>query len=132
MQLKIGVFLNLLHQPVEEAVFGTGTGDNANLSHLFFFFIVCLNFKTGTSCVYLIIGLFYLDRINWILQDIFFIFITFLMKVMKNNPPGAERIMCTSLILSNYTFFRLSILPFYIYTIWAKVDEETDILFHTV
>jgi len=25
--------LNLLHQPVEEAVFGTGTGDNANLSH---------------------------------------------------------------------------------------------------
>jgi hypothetical protein len=43
---------------------------------------------------------FFLDRINWILQDmfydftgyvLFFIFITFLMKVMKNNPPGAER-----------------------------------------
>ena len=33
------------------------------------------------------IGLFYLDRINGILQDILlFIFITSLMKVMKNNP----------------------------------------------
>jgi len=92
--------LNFLHQPVEEAVFGAGSGYNANFSHLFFFFIVCLNFKTRTSYVHWIIGLFYLDRINWILQDIlFFIFITFLMKVMKNNPPGAERI-----------------------TIWAKVD----------
>ena len=42
--------------------------------------------------VHWFIGLFYLDRIYWILQDIlFFIFITFQMKVMKNNPPGAER-----------------------------------------
>jgi hypothetical protein len=33
--------------PVKETVFGAGAGDNANLSHLFFFFIVCLNFKTA-------------------------------------------------------------------------------------
>jgi hypothetical protein len=35
---------------------------------------------------------FYFDRINWILQDyLFFIFITLRMKVMKNNPPVAEK-----------------------------------------
>ena len=39
--------LDLLHQPVEQAVFGAGAGNNANSFHLFFFFIVCLNFKTA-------------------------------------------------------------------------------------
>jgi len=47
------------------------SGCNANSSHLFFFFIVCLNFKTGMSCVHWIIGLFYLDRINWIFWIVF-------------------------------------------------------------
>jgi hypothetical protein len=48
---------------------------------------------TGRSSDYkFLIFLLFLDRINWILQDYFiFIFITFRMKVMKNNPPGAER-----------------------------------------
>ena len=41
------LFLNRLHQPAEKAVFSSGAGYNANSSHLFFFFIVCLNFKTA-------------------------------------------------------------------------------------
>jgi hypothetical protein len=42
-----GVRIDFLHQPLKQAVFRTGTGDDANVSHLLFFFIVCLNFKTA-------------------------------------------------------------------------------------
>ena len=52
---------------------------------------------------------YFLDRINWILQDnLFFIFITFLMKVMKNNPPGMEKsydFVCMWRILSMLLWF---------------------------
>jgi len=47
LQLKGFSSLNFLHHATQKAVFCPATGDNADISHFFFFFIVCLNFKTA-------------------------------------------------------------------------------------
>ena len=46
LQGQIRGILNTLHHPPEKSVLDAGTGENADFSH-FFFFIVCLNFKTA-------------------------------------------------------------------------------------
>ena len=47
LQLKGFSSLNFLNHATQQAVFCPATGDNADISHFFFFFIVCLNFKTA-------------------------------------------------------------------------------------
>ena len=47
LQGQIRSILHTLHNPPQKSVLGAATGDNADFSHFFFFFIVCLNFKTA-------------------------------------------------------------------------------------
>ena len=47
LQLKGFSSLNFLHHATGQAVFYPANGDNADISHFFFFFIVCWNLKTA-------------------------------------------------------------------------------------